>query len=93
MGLKPGEPLKEYENDVREFYEDLAGPIQSKEALISEIELVWYSRYGIKAKEVVDIDRRYLPLIYKKIKSAHPDIAEYFRVKLIAAGVPSNIFS
>jgi hypothetical protein len=85
--------LKEYESDIRELYEDLDNSLKNKEALISEIELVWYSRYGIDDEEVAYIDRKYLPFIYKKMKSAQPNMAEYFKAKMIAAGVSPSIFS
>jgi len=85
--------LKEYESDIRELYEDLDSSLDNKEALLSDIELIWYSRYGITDKDVIEIDKKYLPTIYQKIKSAQPDIAEYFKAKMIAAGVPSAVFS
>jgi hypothetical protein len=93
MTLKLKEPLKEYESDIRELYEDLDSSLDSKEALLSEIELIWYSRYGITDKGVIEIDKKYLPTIYQKMKSAQPDIAEYFKAKMIAAGVPFPVFS
>lgn len=85
--------MKEYESDIRELYEDLDSSLDNKEALLSDIELIWYSRYGITDKDVIEIDKKYLPTIYQKIKSAQPDIAEYFKAKMIAAGVPSAVFS
>jgi hypothetical protein len=75
------------------LYEDLDSSLDSKEALLSEIELIWYSRYGITDKSVIEIDKKYLPTIYQKIKSAQPDIAEYFKAKMIAAGVSFSVFS
>ena len=92
MTLKLEEPLKEYENDIRELYEDLDSSLDNKEALLSEIELIWYSRYGIADEDIVEIDRKYLPTIYQKIKSAQPDIAEYFKAKMISAGVSPTVF-
>ncbi|WP_457567877.1 hypothetical protein [Desulfurobacterium sp.] len=93
MTLKLKEPLKEYESDIRELYEDLDSSLDNKEALLSEIELIWYSRYGIVDEDIVEIDRKYLPTIYQKIKSVQPDIAEYFKAKMIAAGVSPTVFS
>ena len=85
--------MKEYENDIRELYEDLDSSLDNKEALLSEIELIWYSRYGIADGDIVEIDRKYLPTIYQEIKSAQPDIAEYFKAKMISAGVSPTVFS
>jgi hypothetical protein len=85
--------LREYETDIKSWYEDLNESIDSKESLLSDIELIWYSRYGITDDDIEEIDREYLPAIYQKIKSVYPDIAEYFKVKMIAAGVSPSIFS
>lgn len=85
--------IEEYENDARELYEDLQSSVSSNEALISDIELLWYSRYGLKGEKVLEVDRKYLPSIYRKIKELHPEIAEYFKAKMVSAGAPSSIFS
>ena len=82
----------EYEQDARSMYEWLESSSVSTESLLSEIELLWYSRYGIKEKSVKKVDRAYLPAIYKRIKSKKPELAEYFRAKMISAGVKESIF-
>jgi len=84
--------LKEYETDIRNWYEELNESINSKEALLSDIELIWYSRYGITDRGVKEVDKEYLPSIYQKIKTVYPDLAEYFKAKMIAAGVSPLIF-
>jgi len=92
MTLKLRESLKEYEDDIREFYENLDSSLESKEALLSSIELVWYSRYGVNDESILEIDKKYIPLIYRKIEAIYPDIAEYFKMKMVSAGVNPSVF-
>ena len=93
MNLGSKRQLKEYEIDLKNWYKDLKEEIGNEETLLSEIELVWYSRYGITDKAVLKIDRKYLPPIYKRIKSVYPDMARYFKEKMMAAGAVPSIFS
>jgi len=93
VSLKLKGQLKEYETDIRNWYEDLNEEVESKESVLSEIELVWYSRYGIADEAVAEIDKKYLPAIYQKLKNVYPDMAEYFKAKMVAAGVSPSIFS
>lgn len=93
MRLRSKRQLKEYEIDLKNWYKDLKEEIGNEETLLSEIELVWYSRYGITDEAVSEIDRKYIPVIYQRIKFVYPNMAEYFKEKIIAAGVNPSIFS
>ena len=45
--------------------------------LLSDLDDFWYFHYGLTAEETAEIDRRYLPAIYKAIKGKYPDMADY----------------
>ena len=93
--MKLKDSVKEYETDLKELYNDLVlnEDVGTRESLLSDIELIWYSRYGIEDAEANELDQKYLSAIYKKIKKVYPDMAEYFKSKMISAGANPIIFS
>jgi len=85
--------LNEYEITVKDIYREL---VEDKERLSPvevglEIDELYYSRYGLGNK-ALELDKKYLPVIYEVIASHYPEHREYFLRSMEAAGVDLSIF-
>jgi len=79
-----------YENEAKIFLEeaDFENPAQ----LVTDFDDLVMLRYGLEGEKVEEVDRKYLPQIYKAIIVRYPELKNYILNSFKLAGVNLSIF-